>query len=291
MPVTPVSVNFHIWKPCNDACRFCFATFEDVRGHISADDAVRILILLREAGCEKINFAGGEPTLYPHLGRVLGESRRLGFVTSIITNGARLPQLLETNAADLDWVGLSVDSAREGVQSAIGRGRGDHVRRSVTHFEMIRARGLRAKLNTVVTALNWQEDMSFFVRRVRPERWKVFEVLPIEGQNDGQVEPLLITADQFRAFIDRHAVLRSEGLAPVTEDNDAMSGSYVMVDPLGRFFGNATGRYVYSDPILAVGVEAALAQIGWNASKFIDRGGLYDWSPPGEQRLVSLRGR
>lgn len=287
----PVAVNFHIWKPCNDACRFCFATFEDIRGYLSADEAVRVVRLLRDAGCEKVNFAGGEPTLYPYLGRVLSECRRLGLVTSIITNGARLPQLLEPHRTDLDWVGLSVDSAREHVQAALGRGRGDHVRRSVALFEMLRARGLRAKLNTVVTALNWKEDMSFFVRRVRPERWKVFQVLPIEGQNDGRVEPLLITAEQFHAFVDRHAALRAEGLAPVTEDNDAMSGSYVMVDPLGRFFGNATGRYVYSEPILVAGVDAALAQIGWSPGKFLRRGGLYDWSPRAEQPLISLRRR
>jgi radical S-adenosyl methionine domain-containing protein 2 len=275
----PVAVNFHIWKPCNDACRFCFATFQDIRGHLSADDAIHVLRLLRRAGCEKINFAGGEPTLYPHLARVLHESRQLGYVTSIITNGARLPQLLDAQASDLDWVGLSVDSAREDVQVALGRGRGDHVRRSVDLFDLVRGHGLRAKLNTVVTALNWEEDMSALVRRVHPERWKVFQVLPIEGQNSGRVEALLVTADQFRAFVARHEPLAADGLAPVSEDNDAMTSSYVMVDPLGRFYGNATGRHLYSDPILSVGVDAALAQIGWSPEKFGQRGGLYDWSP------------
>jgi len=287
----PIAVNFHIWKPCNEACTFCFATFDDVRGHLCADDAVSVVRLLRGAGCQKINFAGGEPTLCPYLVPVLAESRRLAFVTSIISNGARLRELLERHAQDLDWVGLSVDSAREDVQAALGRGRGDHVRRSVDLFDLVRMHGLRAKLNTVVTALNWEEDMSAFVRRVRPERWKVFQVLPIAGQNDGRVESLLVTSDQFSAFVSRHEPLRAEGLEPVTEDNDAMTGSYVMVDPLGRFYGNATGRHVYSDPILSVGVEAALAQIGWSPEKFMQRGGLYNWSPREGQRLIGLRRR
>jgi hypothetical protein len=39
------------------------------------------------------------------------------------------------------------------------------------------------KLNTVVTALNWQEEMSMLVRRVCSERWRVSQVLPMEGQN------------------------------------------------------------------------------------------------------------
>ena len=33
------SINYHIWKPCNMSCRFCFATFQDVesvlpKGHL-----------------------------------------------------------------------------------------------------------------------------------------------------------------------------------------------------------------------------------------------------------------
>lgn len=191
---TLVAVNFHLYKPCNYRCRFCFATFRDLRGQLSLEHALTLLRLLREAGCEKLNFAGGEPTLHPHIGPLLAESRRLGLVTSIISNGARLTQLLAAHATDLDWVGLSVDSADEAVQAALGRGTGGHVARSLAHAREIRARGLRLKLNTVVTALNWREDMSEFVRQVQPERWKVFQVFPIGGQNDDAVDDLLIDA-------------------------------------------------------------------------------------------------
>lgn len=82
----------------------------------------------------------------------------------------------------------SPSRADEATQAALGRGTGGHVARSLAHAREIRARGLRLKLNTVVTALNWREDMSEFVRQVQPERWKVFQVLPVGGQNDGAVE-------------------------------------------------------------------------------------------------------
>ncbi len=118
----PAAVNFHIFKPCNLRCRFCFATFRDVRGHLPLDDAFRLMALLRDAGCAKLTFAGGEPTLHPRFGEVLAETRRLGFVTCVVTNGARLAPVLERQASDLDWVGFSVDSAREDVQAALGRG-------------------------------------------------------------------------------------------------------------------------------------------------------------------------
>jgi radical S-adenosyl methionine domain-containing protein 2 len=271
------AVNFHLLRACDARCTFCFATFTDVEGQLSLGGAERLIGALREAGAEKLNFAGGEPTLHPHLGRLLRHSKETGLVTSVVTNGSRLERVLERHGAFLDWVGLSVDSAEEVVEVALGRSRGDHVARSLRHADACRRRGVRVKLNTVVTRLNWREDMSVFVRRMRPERWKVFQVLPMDGQNDGKVEPLLISASQFTAFIGRHSHLASEGLGPVVEDNDAMRGSYVMVDPLGRFYGNATGRHVYSNPILEVGVEAALAQVGVVAEKFTARGGVYQW--------------
>ncbi len=271
------SVNFHIYKPCNEHCAFCFATFRDVEGQLPLDDVLRVVGELRRAGVHKINFAGGEPTLYRGIGTVIEHAKALGLTTSIVTNGARLDPLLDRHGASLDWVGLSADSSDEAVQQALGRGRGDHVERTILRGDLARRAGVRVKLNTVVTAATWREDMAAFVSRVAPERWKVFQVLPMKGQNDGHVEDLLVTPEQFAAFVERHQPLAAVGMAPVVEDNDAMRGSYAMIDPLGRFFGNATGEHVYSEPILEVGVAAALAQVGFSAAKFEDRGGRYAW--------------
>jgi radical S-adenosyl methionine domain-containing protein 2 len=271
------AVNFHLLKACDAACRFCFATFRDVPRQLGVRDAERVIDLLRAAGVDKLNFAGGEPTLHPKIGVLVAHACGAGLVTSIVTNGSRLGALLDEHAAHLDWVGLSLDSASEETEIAIGRSRGAHVARAIELAGRCRALGVRVKLNTVVCALNWQENVSDLVRGVRPERWKVFQALPVDGQNDGVIEPLLIDADQFGAFVERHAGLAAEGFPPVVEDNEAMRGSYVMVDPLGRFYGNATGRHLYSDPILAVGVAAALAQVGFDPEKFVTRGGRYAW--------------
>lgn len=276
-PPTPVAVNYHLIKACNAKCRFCFATFRGVRGTLQTAESLRIVDALADAGCEKLNFAGGEPTLRKDLGQLLTHAKRRGLVTSIVTNGFALDALLDKYASVLDWVGLSVDSGREDVQAALGRGPGDHVAQSIRLSDRCRDAGVRVKLNSVITALNWEEDMSALVRRMAPERWKTFQVLPMEGQNDGSVEDLLLSERQFRHFVQTHAGLEAEGLAPIVEDNDAMRGSYVMVDPLGRFFGNATGRHVYSAPLLAVGVPEALAQVGFVPEKFDARGGRYAW--------------
>ena len=281
------AVNYHLIKACNDRCTFCFATFRDTRRHLDLPAARRVIELLADAGGEKLNFAGGEPTLHPHLPELILLAASLGMTTSMVTNGARLPRVLSEASGALDWVALSIDSGSEDTQHALGRGRGDHVARVHRLAGLVRAHGCRLKINTVVTALNHHEDMGPLIRRLRPERWKVFQVLPVEGQNDGAVEPLLIDAAEFDAFVARHEGVTQAGVELVPESNDAMTDSYAMVDPRGRFFGNTGGRDVASDPILEVGVDAALAQVGYSHHRLAARGGIYDWSRPEGLRTAS----
>ncbi|MCC7072537.1 MAG: radical SAM protein [Deltaproteobacteria bacterium] len=275
------SVNIHITKFCNLACRFCFARFNDRAGPLIMEAWKKILALLRAAGVEKINFAGGEPTLYRGLGDVIEEVHRLGMTCSIVTNGAQLEPLLRAHADALDWVGLSVDSADEAVQRQLGRGGGTHVARSIELGRLARSLGVRVKLNSVITTLNWQEDLGPLVDAIAPERWKAFQVLEIEGENHDTVKPLLITSEQFASFVERHARF---GDVLVPETNDAILESYAMIDPLGCFFSDSGQKHTYSDPILEVGVERALAQVVYRREKTAARGGFYDWARPRSRR-------
>ncbi len=56
------------------------------------------------------------------------------------------------------------------------------------------------------------------------------------------------------------------------EDNDEMSESYLMIDPLGRFFQNTPNSlgqgYLFSDPILSVGLASALSSIQLSPEKY-----------------------
>eukprot|EP01025_Chloroclados_australasicus_P028682 TRINITY_DN2840_c0_g2_i1.p2 TRINITY_DN2840_c0_g2~~TRINITY_DN2840_c0_g2_i1.p2 ORF type:complete len:358 (-),score=17.80 TRINITY_DN2840_c0_g2_i1:383-1327(-) len=273
--IIPISVNLHLIKSCNYKCKFCFATFNDI-GHVqpylALKDSIELLNMLKAAGTEKVNFVGGEPTIHPHIKQLLQHSKEIGFVVSIVTNGSYLDKVLDTHGQFIDWVGLSVDSAIESIQLELQRGNGDHVKNSLKLFQRLNSMQIKTKLNTVVTRLNWREDMSWFVEQADPIRWKVFQVLPVDGQNDGKVEDLLINRDQFNYFLDVH-----KNYNPIAENNDAMTSSYVMIDPLGRFFHNTFGFYQYSQPILEVGVKKAMEQVYWDQNKFLQRDGLYDW--------------
>lgn len=61
------------------------------------------------------------------------------------------------------------------------------------------------------------------------------------------------------------------------ESNKEMKGSYVMVDPLGRFFKNINGYHIYSEPVIDIKPMKALRSVGWHWKKFSVRGGVYNW--------------
>lgn len=274
-----MSYNFHFIKTCNAKCHFCFAQFHDVKQQLSFSDQKKILITLREHNGHKINFVGGEPTLYSKLPDLIIFAKELGFVTSIVTNGFRLEKVLEKAGHCLDWVGLSIDSANDATNRKLGRSReGEDYAMKIAYLATLcHQKGIALKLNSVVTKLNWQEDMSDYVFKLRPTRWKIFQVLPIENQNSLTKGDLEISQEQFRKFIDQHQRLSKLGITLVPEDNDAMTNSYAMIDPLGRFMGNSNQIQIYSDAILDVGVQVALQQIGFQHDKLIARGGIYEW--------------
>ncbi|GMT99113.1 viperin family antiviral radical SAM protein [Corallococcus caeni] len=282
--VMPPSVNFHLWEPCNMRCRFCFATFQDVRrdvlpkGHLPAKEALRLVELL-SLRFQKITFAGGEPLLCPWLPELAAAAKARGTTTMLVTNGSRLDaDTLARLRGVVDWVTLSIDSVSPQTHAALGRavhGKALPPEHYLSIAEQIRGAGMRLKVNTVVTNLNAGEDQTAFIRELRPERWKLLRVLDVEGQNTGKVEALYCPREDFEAFVARHRLLEREGIVLVPEDNEDMRGSYAMVDPAGRFFDNAEGGHRYSDPILQRGLDTAWSQVQFSLTRFIDRGGIY----------------
>lgn len=281
------SVNFHLWEPCNMRCGFCFATFQDVKrdilpkGHLPEAECLSVVDRI-SAGFEKINFAGGEPTLCPWLPNLIGQAKAHGLVTSIVTNGSKLTnQWLDDLNGSLDWIALSIDTVDPEKLKLLGRAlRGEQPITEEGYLDIIRAikrRGIRLKINTVVTSKTWQEDFTNFIRLAKPERWKLLQVLPVKGQNDAQIANFELTDAQFNAYVQRNRIVAANGISVVPESNELMTESYVMIDPAGRFFDNVQGEYTYSRPILDVGVEEALKDVSVNPERFRQRGGKYEW--------------
>jgi radical S-adenosyl methionine domain-containing protein 2 len=281
-PPLPPTVNWHLNRACTMDCRFCFGRFEDVPADLIIRDrarALRVVTMLAEV-FDKVTLTGGEPLLCPDIVDLLATCRQHGRTTMLVSNGSPLVarlELIEAIAPHLDWFGVSIDSARPDVLTSLGRAPRAGAIPPEAYIDVarrLRAHGVRLKLNTVVTRLNVDEDMSAFVEAIAPERWKVFQVMRIVGQNDDRIGDLGISRMEFERFARRH---EGVGVRLLSETNDEMTGSYAMLDPAGRFFDNTRGMHRYSRPVLRVGVLEAFRDVDFDHQKFSDRGGLYDW--------------
>ena len=246
---------------------------------------------LSSSGVEKINFVGGEPMLHPHLEVWIVAAKFCGLTTSIVSNGTRMTEdWLTRMRPHLDWLGLSIDASNDEMHALMGRGlKGEiasgvsrHLKRSKEVWWIARGLGYGLKLNTVVTSVNADDDMSELVEFLKPHRWKIFRVLRIEGENDGRVEPLLISQEQFEDYMVRHrrSLQDFEGTHIVAEDNEDMLGTYAMIDPQGMVYTNLHGRYHYSkESVVDIGFIESWKQVmaGFSQSNFEKRGGLWKW--------------
>lgn len=268
------TASFHIVKPCNMRCKFCYATFEDMHviNQLSKEDSFTILKKLKDAGLQKITFAGGEPLLYKNLIEVIEYSKEIGLVTSIITNGSLLTDtLLEKFRDKLDWVGLSIDSLNGETNIQIGR----TYKKKPNYLELvdkIKSHGFKLKINTVVNRYNEGENMQEFINKVNPSRWKIFDTLKVNGQNDTQFQEIKTSEGGFERFINRHS-----HPSMVVENNQAMTGSYLLIDPRGRLFENSKREHTYSSPLQNNNIHKCLSEINLDRNMFLKRGGIYNW--------------
>lgn len=281
------SVNFHLWEPCNMRCKFCFATFQDVKqsilpaGHLSKEMTIQVVKELASFGFEKITFAGGEPTLCPWLHDLIKTAKQFGMTTMIVTNGSKLnDEFLIKNQPYLDWIAISVDSLITETNLTMGRAIAGKKTLSLNNYktivEKIKHFGFGLKINSVVNSKNFNENMIEFIQFAKPKRWKILQTLPIIGQNDQFIDDFKISETEFLHFVNHHSELKNFTNI-VTETNEQIKGSYAMVDPAGRFFDDFNGVHKYSNPILEVGVENAIKEVVIDAEKFNLRGGNYDW--------------
>ncbi len=284
-------INWHLTEACNYSCRYCYSKWhttepskELVRDHVASARLISEIFDLffptpanhARLGMKwnslRLSLAGGEPLLYDReIVQIAEQAKSVGFKVSIISNGSRLTTpLIAELAPQLSVLGLSLDSADPETNCGIGRAdRRSRVLQLDGLAEIVRYGrrlnpSLRLKINTVVNALNFTEDMSHLIRQLEPDKWKVLRMLPA-------VTTDLAVADQeFAYFLDRHAALADLISA---EDNTDMVESYIMIDPRGRFFQNSSsgGAYRYSAPILDVGINAAFRQINWQVEKFLAR--------------------
>jgi radical S-adenosyl methionine domain-containing protein 2 len=269
------SVNWHLISACNYRCRFCFARNLG-EGPVSFNEGVEIIRKLVDLGMDKINFAGGEPLLHPRLLDYCRVAKDHGMTVSVTTNGSCLHgNLIARMSEVVDWIALSIDSGSDEIEALLGRGCGNHVMHCTKVACIIREAGIRLKMNTTITSLTYNENMIPLVRSIKPDRWKVLQMLHIRGENDDAVSDLSITSEQFNHFVENHRLASLDnGEKPVFESSYDIENSYFMITPSGNVkidAGNVIAKFSITD-VIARGIEAFV-----DPEKYQKRGGIYEW--------------
>ena len=278
-------VNWHITEACNYHCNYCFAKWDKQKNELMNDeDSVSKLMdeiqklpsilngkYLTEFESIRLNLVGGETFLnIRKVTRIIHQAKQRKFSLSAITNGSRLNNELVTLIAnDFNSIGFSVDSLDSPTNIKIGRTEKsgvmdtDKVLKDISLIKELNP-SIDIKINTVVSSLNQSEDLSAFIDQAAPNKWKVFKVLPVITRENE------VSQDDFIEFLERHS--KFENIIS-SEDNDEMTDSYLMIDPIGRFFQNSIlgSGYSYSTPIVNTGIEEALNEINFDPEKFHGR--------------------
>lgn len=233
-------VNLHLLEGCNFHCRTCFAHF-DSRRLLSVDEW-KIIIdnLYRSKKVEAINFAGGEPLLYPYLGELIVYASNLKMRVSIITNGSLMTKdWLDKYARYIDMIGFSIDSFDEQTSIKMGRcscknqvfGKKEFLN---IYPELLKY-NIKIKINTVVNRFNYQEQFSKQLAGLKIDRWKI---LKMKAFNNGKFNnhDLEITMREFNDFVKANSYSNR-----IVEDS--MVNSYFVVDANGNLLDNSPDFY------------------------------------------------
>lgn len=280
-------VNWHITEACNYKCSYCFAKWQekDQKELLhSKESTIQLMteieklptILNQESKLSfqkiRLNLVGGETFLYkPQLLNIVTEAKKRGFQLSAITNGSRLDdELIEVIAKNFDCLGISIDSLNDETNLKIGRA-DKSIPMDIQGIlnKIIKLRQINPyidiKINTVVSHLNAQENFHSLIDAIQPSKWKIFQMLPI------LTDQYQIDESKFHNFLARHQDFTH---IISSENNDEMIHSYLMIDPLGRFFQNSNTSlkpYHYSRKIIDYGIAQALNDIDFNINKFFHR--------------------
>ena len=174
-------VNLHLLEGCNFHCRTCFAHFDSKR-LLSVEEWKHIIDNLYKSGqVNAVNFAGGEPFLYPYLGELVEYAHSLNLKVSIITNGSLVTKAwLDKYAHCVDMIGFSIDSFNRNISITMGRCSHNKQTFGIDEFlniyPYLLEHNIKIKINTVVNKFNYKEQFSHNLVGLKIDRWKVLKV-------------------------------------------------------------------------------------------------------------------
>lgn len=104
----PLLLHYYLTTACQCSCSFC-DIHRMPKTRANATDVFQNLAAARKLGAKFVDFTGGEPLLHPNLPEFLNQANKLGFITSVTTNGLLLSDRAEQLKGLIDLPRLSLD--------------------------------------------------------------------------------------------------------------------------------------------------------------------------------------
>ena len=262
------TINIHFLDACNYVCHHCFVkkesnqlNFEQITVIV---DKIYDYFIEEDIQDGRINLAGGEPLLSKDIDKIIEYIFNKGIKVSIITNGFYLTKkFIDRHVNQLCCIGISVDSLKLSTNQRIGRcqkdGKSIGVKQLIDICKYVKHSGIKLKINTCVSKLNYQEDFRSFLEQVRPDRYKVLQML-CDDYDIVNVSNR-INDSQMNEFVELHKEFIS-----VKETAKELKKSYLIVDSQGNLTYNNSHNLTYS--IFDNKVSNILEQLKLNEQDF-----------------------
>jgi MoaA/NifB/PqqE/SkfB family radical SAM enzyme len=143
--------HWYVTTRCNSRCSTCSIWRDSIYKSKESTLQSRLDLLqdIKSLGFKSIDFTGGEPLLYKGLPILIREAKKMGFFTSLTTNGTLYPKYAQQLKGNLSSLSFSLDSAdRETHNTIRGIDCFDNVIRSII---LARKLGETVMLKTTVT--------------------------------------------------------------------------------------------------------------------------------------------
>lgn len=118
--IQPLFLLFHLTLKCNCNCRTCYQKhdrfYDGIKDDITADQLEKILLTVSKKYFYKpiIHFFGGEPLLNKEFDKILDITDKLGFKSSLTTNGLLLKNYYhKILSSNLNQINVSTDDIED----------------------------------------------------------------------------------------------------------------------------------------------------------------------------------
>ncbi len=109
---------------CPLQCPYCSNPVEiaQYNNELGTEDWLRVLQQARKMGATQLGFSGGEPLVRRDLEELIGEARRLGYYTNLITSGIGMDRdrVKAFKEAGLDHIQISFQASNEELNNFLG---------------------------------------------------------------------------------------------------------------------------------------------------------------------------